>query len=214
MIPSSHDTEKTGSLEVVCGPMFAGKSEELIRRLRRAMIAKQKTGVFKHAFDNQRCSSELVVAHSGITLQALSIETPESLLRVATDEAMEVVGLDEVQYFGNDIVPVICALIDQGKRVIVAGLDTDFQGLPFGPMPPLLAIADSVLKLQAICTECGNNATCTQRLVDGKPAPCDGPLILVGAQEAYQARCRRCYRIDHKPMLGTLFGAHKGRENG
>lgn len=197
----SYSTEKTGSLEVICGPMFSGKSEELIRRLRRATIAKQKTGVFKHSLDNLRSDCEAIVSHGGSIVEALSTSSSESIATIVEQSDVEVVGIDEIQFFDHDIVTVICALIDKGKRVIVTGLDTDFRGMPFEPMPILLAIADSVVKLQAICTECGNNATFTQRLVDGKPAQYDDPLILIGRQEAYQARCRGCYRIDKKAYL-------------
>lgn len=204
MSPHFHSTAKTGSLEVICGSMFSGKSEELIRRVRRAAIAKQKTGVFKHSLDNQRSPVELVVSHNGTTVEAFATPRSEDILRLAELNGVEVVGIDEVQFFTSDIVTVICSLIDMGKRVIVAGLDTDFRGVPFGPMPILLSIADVVLKLQAICAECGNNAIFTQRLVDGNPARYDDPLILIGKQEAYQARCRACYRIDKKPHLLEL----------
>jgi len=198
---SSYSTEKSGSLEVICGPMFSGKSEELIRRLRRATIAKQKTAVFKHSLDNNRSSCKSVVSHDGTSLDAFATHLPESIAEIAENNIIDVIGIDEVQFFNNDIISIICTLVDAGKRVIVAGLDTDFRGIPFGPLPTLLAIADSVLKLQAICVECGNNAMCTQRLVDGKPARFNDPIILIGAQEAYQARCRGCYQIDKKSYL-------------
>jgi len=199
---SCQNTEKMGSLEVICGPMFSGKSEELIRRLRRSIIARQKTGVFKHAFDDRR-SLESVVSHNGMTLDAFAIHVARDIFNIVLSHNIEVIGIDEVQFFTQDIIEVVCDLLDHGKRVIVAGLDTDFRGIPFGSMPTLLSIADSVLKLQAICTECGGNASCTQRLVDGNPAGYDDPVILIGAQESYQARCRGCYRIDKKRKLLT-----------
>jgi thymidine kinase len=199
-----HTTEKAGSLEVICGPMFSGKSEELIRRLRRAAIAKQKIGVFKHALDVDRNTLESVVSHNGTTLDAVAVGTAAAINLQSQQSALDVIGIDEVQFFHNDIIPTICALIEQGKRVIVAGLDTDFRGVPFGPMATLLAIADTVLKLQAICTECGDNAIFTQRLVNGEPAKYHDPIILIGAQESYQARCRGCYRIDIKPQFTAL----------
>lgn len=199
----SYTTEKTGSLEVICGPMFSGKSEELIRRLRRATIAKQKTGVFKHSLDN-RSSLRSVVSHNGTALEAFATHTPQAISVLAEDNDIAVIGIDEVQFFDNTIISVICTMVNKGKRVIVAGLDTDFRGVPFGPMPTLLSIADAVVKLQAICTECGDNAIFTQRLVDGRPARYDDPIILIGAQEAYQARCRGCYSIDKKPFVLTL----------
>jgi thymidine kinase len=185
-------------LEVVCGPMFSGKSEELIRRMRRAKIARQSVLVFKPALDT-RGSVEYVSSHNGTAIEAISVPTPAHIYEQALTRQATVIGIDEVQFFTKDIISVICALLDAHKRVIVAGLDLDFRGVPFGPMPTLLAIADKITKLQAICTECGHDAHFTQRLVDNVPAKHDDPIILVGAQEAYQARCRDCYRIDRSP---------------
>lgn len=189
-----------GKLEVICGPMFSGKSEELIRRLRRAMIAKQPVIAFKHALDNQR-TIERLASHSGFSLDAHATDSPATILAAGMAPDVAVIGIDEVQFFMHEIIPVICTLIDAGKRVIVSGLDLDFRGIPFGPIPTLLAIADTITKLQAICTECGDDAHFTQRLVNNKPARFDDPIIKVGAQEAYQARCRGCYRIDKAPQL-------------
>lgn len=186
---------KNGLLEVVCGPMFSGKSEELIRRLRRAKIAQQKVLTFKPSLDN-RHSIEHVVSHDGNKVDAKPIESVADILTIVNNNNISVVGIDEVQFFHQDIIPIICKMVDAGKRVIVAGLDLDFRGNPFGCMPLLLAIADKITKLQAICTLCGIDAHFTQRLVDGKPARYTDPLIVVGAQEAYQARCRSCYSID------------------
>lgn len=188
-------TTHKGSLEVVCGPMFSGKSEELMRRLRRAKIARQNVLTFKHFYDN-RHSLTYVVSHDGNKLEAEPLTAVGDILALVTKQEITVIGIDEVQFFPNDIIPVICQLVQHGKRVIVAGLDLDFRGVPFGCMPTLMAIADKVTKLQAICTECGVDAHFTQRLVNGKPARYNDPIILIGAQEAYEARCRGCYSID------------------
>jgi thymidine kinase len=187
-------------LEVICGPMFSGKSEELIRRLRRAKIAKQQVATFKHALDN-RHNLECVVSHNGTSLEAYPIETEEKILEIVTQHQITVIGIDEAQFFSPSFVLIVCKLLELGCRVIIAGLDRDFRGLPFGSMPILLAIADRITKLQAICTECGTDAPLTQRLVNNEPAKHDDPIILIGAQESYQARCRQCYTIDKMPLL-------------
>ncbi len=199
---STANTEHKGTLEVICGPMFSGKSEELIRLLRRAKIAKQAVAVFKHALDN-RTTLEHVVSHNGSKLDAYATDDVKKIVAYIEENNIRVVGIDEVQFFMNDIIPIICMLVDAGKRVIVSGLDLDFRGAPFGPIATLLAIADKITKLQAICTTCGHDAHFTQRLVNGQPARFDDPIVLIGAQEAYQARCRDCYRIDKKPMQYT-----------
>lgn len=195
-MPSPTEKNK-GFLEVICGPMFSGKSEELIRRLRRAKIAKQGIITFKPIIDN-RYESEYVVSHDGNMLNAHAVDKIETISALGLDEKIQVIGIDEIQFFPVEIIPVICMFIDKGKRVLVAGLDLDFRGKPFGCVPILLAIADTITKLQAICTECGHDAHFTQRLVNGKPAQFEDPIILIGAQEAYQARCRSCYSIDKK----------------
>lgn len=194
---------KSGSLEVICGPMFSGKSEELIRRVRRAMIAKKQVAVFKHALD-QRSAIKGVVSHNGMNIQAIATNCPKEIHAYIESHPTDIVGIDEVQFFENEIILVICALIDMGKKVIVSGLDLDFRGVPFGPVPTLLAIADKTLKLRAICTECGVDAHFSQRLINGYPAKHNDPIVLVGAQEAYQARCRHCYQIDKTPELYQL----------
>ena len=192
--------KQSGSLEVICGPMFSGKSEELIRRLRRAKIAKQQVIAFKPAIDN-RYSLDHVASHNGSTIEALPMEHGSAMRTIALNEEVSVIGIDEVQFFPADIVNLIYDLILHGKRVIVAGLDLDFRGIPFGCMPILLALANKVSKLQAICTQCGDDAYFTQRLVNGNPAKYNDPLILIGAQEGYQARCRHCYSIDQIPIF-------------
>lgn len=187
---------RSGSLEVICGPMFSGKSEELMRRLRRAKIARQEVITFKHHLDNTRYMQEQLVSHDGTRLAAQALSDSALLQKAALEHGADVIGIDEVQFFSMEIVNAICTLVAAGKRVIIAGLDLDFRGVPFGPMPTLLAIADSITKLSAICSLCGSEGHFTQRLVDGEPARFNDPIIMVGAQEAYQARCRSCYRID------------------
>lgn len=194
------NSPKKGKLEVVCGPMFSGKSEELIRRLRRAIIAKQHVAVFKPAIDD-RYGVEHIRSHNGATIDAFPIENPNLILKEIEKHHYSVIGLDEVQFFSQDILKVICALVDKGIRVICAGLDLDFRGVPFGSMPTLLAIADEITKLRSICTKCGQDAHFTQRLVNDKPAKFDDPIIMVGAQEKYDARCRNCFIIDKAPSL-------------
>lgn len=186
---------KKGSIEVVCGPMFSGKSEELIRRLRRAKIAKQKIVVFKPKLDTRR-GVDKVSSHNGAQIEAIPVDQLHSITTYLKEHPTQVIGFDEVQFFPQEIVEVVCQLVQEGKRIIIAGLDLDFRGIPFGPIPTLLAIADQITKLQAICTECGSDAHHTQRLVDNKPARFDDPIIQLGAQESYQARCRNCYSID------------------
>lgn len=184
-----------GILEVICGPMFSGKSEELIRRLRRAKIAQQKVITFKPQIDN-RYGLEYVVSHDGNKVDAKPLSHVNEMVEIVHANNAMVIGIDEAQFFSQDLVAVVCQLINEHRRVIVAGLDLDFRGTPFGCMPLLLAIADKVSKLQAICTQCGHDAHFTQRLVNGNPARFDDPVIMIGAQEAYQARCRGCYVID------------------
>lgn len=192
------NNNRPGSLEVVCGSMFSGKSEELIRRLRRAELAKQTVLSVKHALDTDRSADTHVTSHDGRRYQSIATAQPQEILKRATPE-IEVVGIDEVQFYPMDIVELLLELVAQGKRVIVAGLDLDFRGVPFGCMPPLLALADSVTKLKAICMSCGAEAQHTQRLVNNKPASFHDPIIMIGAQECYEARCRTCFEID-KPM--------------
>lgn len=190
-----------GRCEVICGSMFSGKTEELIRRLRRAQIAKLPVQVFKHSLD-QRVTIEKLHSHSGDTLEALALDS-EIRMEEALEEKTRVIGIDEVQFFSQAIIPFIQRLIEQSKHVIVAGLDMDFRGLPFGCMPALMALADSVTKLKAVCISCGDDAHFTQRMVNDKPAAFKDPLILIGAQENYQARCRSCFQIDYKAFLHT-----------
>jgi thymidine kinase len=177
--------------------MFSGKTEELIRRLRRAQYARQKVQVFKPSLDD-RYDKNRVSSHSGYQFHAYAVDTVQEIAGLVEADT-KVIGIDEVQFFGWEIVELCEELADRGKRIILAGLDTDFRGEPFGPMPVLMAQAESVDKLQAICMVCGSSASRTQRLVDGKPAPYDAPLILVGTEEVYQARCRQCHEVPGKP---------------
>ncbi|MGL5716045.1 MAG: thymidine kinase [Paraclostridium sp.] len=183
-----------GYIEVVIGPMYSGKSEELIRRLKRAQIAKQNVVVFKPVIDD-RYSKKDVVSHSGYSIDAVAI-TDSSKIYDYIDDDVKVVGIDEVQFFDNEVVDVAIDLANKGIRVIAAGLDMDFKGEPFGPTPKLLAVAEFVDKIQAICSVCGQPATRSQRLIDGKPAKYDAPIIQVGAVESYEARCRKCHIVE------------------
>ena len=182
-----------GYIEVVVGPMYSGKSEELIRRLKRAKIAKQKIIVFKPQIDD-RYSKKDVVSHSGDSIDAIPINHASEIYDLI-DEDVQVVGIDEVQFFDNEIVDIAVELASKGVRVIAAGLDMDFKGEPFGPTPKLLAVAEFVDKIQAICSVCGQPATRYQRLIDGKPARYDDTIIQVGAVESYEARCRKCHVV-------------------
>ena len=182
---------------MVCGSMFCGKTEELIRRARRAQIARQKLLVFKPSLDD-RYEVERLASHNGVSFDAVSVKHAKQILDLV-DPDTQVVIVDEVQFFDRSIADVCNVLADAGKRVIVAGLDNDFRGEPFGPVPYLMAEAEVVDKLQAICVVCGAPATRTQRLIDGRPASYDDPIILVGASEVYEARCRRCHEVPGKP---------------
>ena len=182
-----------GTVEVITGSMFCGKTEELIRRLRRATIAKQKVQVFKPIIDNRYAYSK-VMSHSGLDYQAIPVGSSQEILEMLEPD-VTVVGIDEAQFFDDGIVEIANGLADQGIRVIVTGLDTDFRGEPFGCMPIMTAKADKVDKLAAICMVCGEAATRTQRLVNGKPAHYNEPVVVVGASEMYEARCRRCHDV-------------------
>lgn len=178
-------TVNTGWIEVICGPMFSGKSEELIRRLRRAMIARKRVQVFKPIIDD-RYSADEIVSHADQRMKSEVVSgTVEILARL--DWRTQVVGIDEANFMGEGLVQVASQLADAGKQVIVAGLDTDYMGRPFAPIPELLALAESITKTLAICMRCGNPAKHTQRLVESDD------LIVVGAAGMYEARCRRCF---------------------
>ncbi len=182
-----------GAVEVIVGSMFSGKTDELIRRLRRATIAKQKVQVFKPAIDN-RFAETKVTSHAGNAFDAHPIRSSADVFE-QLDTETTVVAIDEAQFFDADIVKIIQRLADDGKRVIVAGLDTDFRGEPFGPIPTLMAQAERVDKLHAICMVCAEEASRTQRLLDGKPAHYDDPVVVIGASELYEARCRKHHEV-------------------
>ena len=177
-----------GWIEVITGPMFAGKSEELIRRIKTLSYTKMKIVAFKTA----------IASHDGEKYEAYAIKDAKSIIDLVKPDT-QVVAIDEVQFFSDDIVSICESLADRGIRVIVAGLDMDFRGEPFGPMPQLLARAEIVTKLTAVCTCCGCAATRTQRLIDGKPAKYNDPIIQVGAKESYEARCRKHHIVPDRP---------------
>jgi len=185
---------RPGWIEVIAGVMFSGKSEELIRRVRRAVIARKKVQVFKSHLDARYAGLYSVSSHDGITVEAEPIDSSEQLMRGIRPET-EVVAVDEAQFLDEGLVTVANALADRGVRVILAGTDVDFRGLPFGSMPTLMCVAELVDKFQAICVVCGGPATRNQRLVNGKPATWDSPTILVGGRESYEARCRHCHKV-------------------
>ena len=182
-----------GGIEVICGSMFSGKTEELIRRVRRAGFARQKVQVFKPAVDD-RYAIQSVASHNGMHWEAMPVESARTIPDLVASDTT-VVAIDEAQFFDWTIADACKQLADQGVRVIVAGLDLDFRGEPFGPMPLLMAQAEQVSKLQAICVVCGAPASRTQRLINGQPASYDDPIIMVGANEVYEARCRHCHRV-------------------
>jgi thymidine kinase len=188
--------QRSGRIEVVAGVMFSGKSEELIRRIRRAIIARHRVQVFKSHLDARYEGLHRVSSHTGVTIEALPIDRADEVLRrVERPEAVDVVAIDEVQFLDVGIVEVATHLAERGVRVICAGTDTDFRGEPFGMMGHLMAIAEEVTKLQAICVMCGDLACRNQRLVDGRPARWNMPVVMVGGSESYEARCRQCFQV-------------------
>jgi thymidine kinase len=190
MYHGAHD----GWIEVISGVMFSGKSEELLRRVRRALIAKRQVQVFKSRLDDRYGRLPTVISHDGQQTDALPVSTSIHIAEAVLPDT-QVVAIDEAQFLDMGIVRVANTLANQGIRVIIAGTDMDFRGDPFGPMPHLLAIAEKVDKLHAICVRCGDLATRNQRLIDGQPAPAEGPTIQVGGAESYEARCRKCHEV-------------------
>ena len=188
-----YQRQDRGWIEVICGSMFSGKTEELIRRVRRAQIARQKVQVFKPRLDD-RYLVEKVASHNGVHLDAVVVGEAQGIPQLVGPDT-DVVAIDEGQFFDWTIADVCNLLADNGRRVIIAGLDTDFRGEPFGPMPLLMAQAERVDKLQAICVVCGAPASRSQRLINGRPAFYDDPIIMVGADEVYEARCRHCHQV-------------------
>lgn len=185
-----------GWIEVITGPMFAGKSEELIRRIRTLKYAKKNIVCFKPSIDD-RYSETSIASHAGGRYKAYPVKSIQDITDNLTDD-VDVIAIDEIQFFGEEILPLLDELANSGKRVMCAGLDLDFRGEPFGIMPKLLAKAEFVTKLTAACKICGEAATRTQRIIDGKPAYYEEPVVVVGASECYEARCRHHHQVPHK----------------
>ncbi len=182
------------TVEIICGPMFSGKSEELIRRLKRLKIGRKKVIAFKPVIDNRYCGDK-IVSHSGGGIEAVSVKTTGDIKIIVDKQQPDVIGIDEVQFFDDAILAAIDGFASSGINVIAAGLDKDFRGEPFGPMPLLLAKADYVTKLDAVCVKCGSAATLTQRVIDGVVAHYNDPVTLVGKDDKYEARCRKCHEV-------------------
>ena len=186
-----------GWIEVVAGVMFSGKSEELIRRVRRAMIARKRVQVFKSHLDGRYAGIYAISSHDGRSVEAVPVDSSGQIAQ-SLDPMAQVIAIDEAQFLDNSIVELTTSLAARGRRVIIAGTDTDFRGEPFGPMPQLMAVAEVVDKLHAICVLCGSPASRNQRLVEGRPARYDSPVIQVGGTESYEARCRACHQVPQR----------------
>jgi thymidine kinase len=191
-----------GWVEVISGVMFSGKSEELLRRVRRALIARKQVQVFKSHLDDRYAGVFSISSHDGSRLEAHPVSSSVQIAEFVRPDT-QVVAIDEAQFLDDGVVAVANELADRGVRVIVAGTDMDFRGEPFGPIPSLLAIAEKVDKLHAICVVCGDLATRNQRLIDGKPAPAEGPTIQIGGAESYEARCRKCHEVPRVARFQT-----------
>lgn len=191
-----------GWIEVVSGVMFSGKSEELLRRVRRAVIARKRVQVFKSHLDDRYGGVFQISSHDGKEIDAVPVNTSVQIAELVAEDS-QVVAIDEAQFLDAGVVKVANRLADEGIRVIIAGTDMDFRGEPFGPIPELLAIAERIDKLHAICVVCGDLATRNQRLIDGIPAPAEGPTIQVGGSESYEARCRRCHEVPARDRRQT-----------
>ncbi|MCF7926510.1 MAG: thymidine kinase [Candidatus Izimaplasma sp.] len=189
--------QKDGWIEVICGPMFAGKTEELIRRVRRLEYAKKNIIVFKPKIDNRFSEGE-VVSHNNNRTKSVNIAYARQMFDYI-DSDTDIVAIDEIQFLDGEVADIVEFLASKKIRVIASGLDKDFRGEPFSFMPKLLAMAEYVTKLTAVCVECGSPATRTQRIVNGKPARYKDPIVLIGAEESYEARCRKCHKVYYKP---------------
>jgi thymidine kinase len=194
-----------GSITIICGSMFSGKTEELIRLVRRAMHARKRVQVFKSALDT-RCDTTLISTHDGTSFHAIAVGDSRQIAAQLRPDT-QLVGIEEIQFLDDGVVALCQRLADSGVEVIAAGLDQDFRGEPFGFMPVLMALADNVMKLHAICKVCGEEASRTQRLVDGRPAAWDEPTILIGADETYEARCRHCHQVRQASRRKRAHGA-------
>jgi thymidine kinase len=194
-----YQSYRDGWIETISGCMFAGKTEELIRRIKVLEFAKKEIMVFKPKIDD-RYSNTRVVSHAGSSVESHVISDAAEILDIIKDTT-QVVAIDEAQFFDDNICAVCNELADRGIRVMAAGLDTNFKGEPFGPMPQLITEAEFVTKLAAVCNKCGAPATRTQRIIDGRPASYNDPIILVGASESYEARCRHCHEVPDKPKV-------------
>ncbi|GAA0436235.1 thymidine kinase [Lentibacillus halophilus] len=197
-----HVMNQNGWVEVICGSMFSGKSEELIRRVRRAAYGHLTVQMFKPSIDD-RFAEDSVVSHNGTSIMAHPVRDAADLLDSVRNRHLDVVGVDEVQFFDDGIVAAVETLANRGTCVLAAGLDTDFRGESFGPMPTLMARSESVSKLNAICPICGSPASRTQRLINGHPASYHDPVIMVGASESYEPRCRHHHDVPDKPRTVT-----------
>jgi thymidine kinase len=195
MTTSFHQTG--GWIEVIAGVMFSGKSEELLRRVRRAIIARKRVQVFKSRLDERYAGVYSVSSHDGRTFEAIPADSSTQIAQ-QIDPMANVIAIDEAQFLDSGIVPLVTSLAGRGRRIIIAGTDTDFRGEPFGSMPQLMAVAEVVDKLHAICVLCGGPASRNQRLISGKPAPYDSPTIMVGSTESYEARCRMCFSMPRR----------------
>ena len=186
-----------GWIEVIAGVMFSGKSEELIRRVRRAIIARKRVQVFKSHLDGRYTGIYAISSHDGRSAEAVPVDSSAQIAQ-CLDPIAQVIAIDEAQFLDDSIVDLTASLAARGRRVILAGTDTDFRGEPFGPMPQLMAVAEVVDKLHAICVLCGSPASRNQRLVEGRPARYDSPVIQVGGTESYEARCRACHQVPRR----------------
>jgi thymidine kinase len=193
-----------GWVEVIAGVMFSGKSEELIRRVRRSIIARKRIQVFKSRLDERYSGIYTVSSHDGRTVEAIPADSSAQIAQ-QLDPMAHVIAIDEAQFLDPGVVPLVTSLAGRGRRVIIAGTDTDFRGEPFGSMPQLMAIAEVVDKLHAICVLCGGPASRNQRLIGGQPAPYDSPTIMVGSAESYEARCRMCFSAPRRDASQGSF---------
>jgi len=201
---SSSFHQTGGWIEVIAGVMFSGKSEELIRRVRRSIIARKRVQVFKSHLDARYAGIYAISSHDGRTVEAVPADSA-SQIALQIDPMAHVIAIDEAQFLDAGVVPLVTTLAGRGRRVIVAGTDTDFRGEPFGSMPALMAVAEVVDKLHAICVLCGGPASRNQRLIEGHPAPYDSPTIMVGGTESYEARCRMCFSMPRKDAAQTFL---------